>query len=177
MSSENRESPVSGLKALLTALVVFLGVGIIAAIVFCSASGHESVQDKAARGVFNQKTIDSRNQNLAEVTAAQSALVNSEDIVAAEKQLIASAASMKPAKSDLVVPGSPTFLKQMEAASAASAEAKKKAEAPKKAPPAPKPVETKPVAAPKKVEKAPVVKPKAPQPPKAGKQQPKPAAK
>ena len=128
-----------------------------------------------------------RQQNLDEVTTAQNALVNRKGITAAEKHIAANAASMKASKTEMVVPGSPTFLKQMEAASAA-AEAKKKAETPKKAVPAPKPAEKKAVtapkkavpkkAAPKKVEETPApAKPKAPQPPKAEKQQPKPAAK
>ncbi len=179
MSSDNKSS---SFRVVLTALAVFLGFGFVTNAILCRSIGHETVQDKAAAGVFDEATISLRQQNLDEVTTAQNALVNRKGITAAEKHIAANAASMKASKTEMVVPGSPTFLKQMEAASAA-AEAKKKAEAPKKAVPAPKPAEKKAVTAPKKaaskkVEETPApVKPKAPQPPKAEKQQPKPAAK
>jgi len=181
MSSDNNSS---SFRVVLSALVVFLGFGFVTNAILCRSIGHETVQDRAAAGVFDEATISLRQQNLDEVSTAQNALVNRKGITAAEKQIAANAASMKASKTEMVVPGSPTFLKQMKAASAA-AEAKKKAEAPKKAVPvpAPKPAEKKPAAtpkkaAPKKVEKAPTpatVKPKAPQPPKAEK--PKPGAK
>ena len=128
MSSDNRESAVSGFRALLSGLVVFLGFGLVAAAVFCSAS-NLSVQDKAASGVFDAATISLRDKNMKEVAAAQTALIDRNNIAAAEKKIAAGIGSMKASKSDAVVPGSPTFMQQMKAASAAADEAKKKAEA------------------------------------------------
>ena len=139
MSSDNRDSKVSASRSLLTSLAVFLGFGVLSTFVFCWGSGHVSVQDKAAKGIFDAETVTRRTNAVAEAKLAQAALVDRDAITAAEKAIAASpAASKKAVKTDLVVMGSPTFMKQMKAATAAAEATKKKEEAAKKAV-APKP--------------------------------------
>ncbi|MCB1233813.1 MAG: hypothetical protein KDM91_01925 [Verrucomicrobiae bacterium] len=82
------------------------------------------------------EVIAARQQNLQEVRAAQAALVDPAKLKASVQSTIAALASKKGAPTQFVVPGSPTFMKQLQEAAAAPQPA-----------PAPAP-ETKPAPAP-----------------------------
>ncbi len=69
-------------------------------------------------GEFTAEATQLRWTNLKEVNEAQTGLVNPDKVNAALEALAKS--PPKPAATDIVVPGSPTFLKQMEQAAAAA---------------------------------------------------------
>ncbi|MDA7921194.1 hypothetical protein N9Z18_01845 [Verrucomicrobiales bacterium] len=117
-------SPISEskVKRFFGTLGIFVFFGFLALILFQYA-GSDSLEDRAARGDFDEATTQARWDNLKSVTEAQAV---DQDKIAAAMKTVAKVAA-KPAKTDIVVPGSPTFLKQMEAA--AKPEAKPAAEA------------------------------------------------
>lgn len=130
MSDQAQNS--SPVKAFFVAAAIFLSFGFVI-LILSGAAGHGSVEEKAYEGEFDSATVEARWKNLEDVTAAQQGMVDAKKVDAALASL--SKSSPKAAKSGVVVPGSPTFLKQMEeeaAKAAAAEEAKKKAEAEKK---------------------------------------------
>ena len=117
--SESSTSSNSPLKIFLSAAGVFVIFGFLA-LILSGYGGNESLEDRAYEGDFDKATIETRWANLEEISSAQAALVSAEKIDAALAEI--AKAPAKPSKTDIVVPGSPTFLKQMEASAAADAE-------------------------------------------------------
>lgn len=128
-------------KAVLWTLGLFALFGFLA-LILTGQLGSKSPENRAYQGVFPPERTAERWANLEEVKSAQSALLDEAKVSAALQALAKSPA--KPETTDLVVPGSPTFLKQMEQAAAAEAK-------PAEAKPAPaaevKPAEAKPAEA------------------------------
>ncbi|MEC5126993.1 hypothetical protein VSU19_09545, partial [Verrucomicrobiales bacterium BCK34] len=106
----------SKVKRFIGTLGIFVFFGFLALILFQNA-GSESLEDRAARGDFDEATTQARWENLKTVTEAQK--VDAKKIEAAMAAVAKT--PVAPAKTDLVVPGSPTFLKQMEAPAAPEA--------------------------------------------------------
>ncbi len=132
MSNQDTESTGSALKGFFDGLIIFLIFGVISALLFSGYAGGKQA-DKDYKGVFDQATRDQRDANLAEVSEAQAKLVDAGAVAAAMKKVTAGAGGKKPAKTDLVVPGSPTFLKQAAEQAAPAEEEKTEAEGEKKA--------------------------------------------
>jgi hypothetical protein len=110
--TDSSDSPVSRAKVLLAAAGVLVVFGFLTLILMGSA-GHESPEDKAYKGDFDTATTQQRWDNLAEVKAAQDSLVDEAKVKAAMLAVIKGATKESPTA--VVVPGSPTFLKQAEA--------------------------------------------------------------
>ncbi|MDF1656442.1 MAG: hypothetical protein P1U58_02450, partial [Verrucomicrobiales bacterium] len=127
--SNQASSASSPLKVFLGAMGVFVFFGFLA-LILSGYAGHESIEDRAYMGEFDAETIQQRWANLEEIEAAQGDLLD-EKKVASEMAAIVSSAP-KASKSSIVVPGSPTFMKQMEEASAPKKEEEVKAATPKK---------------------------------------------
>ncbi len=107
------DSPVSRVKFLLAAGGVLVVFGFLA-LILMGFAGHESPEDKAYKGDFDAATTELRWNNLAEVNAAQDSLVDDAKIKAAMAAVVKGVS--KESATGVVVPGSPTFLKQAEAA-------------------------------------------------------------
>lgn len=114
------------MKTLLTGLAILVSFGFVV-LILTSNFGRESIEDRAYMGDFSEETIETRWANLEEVTSAQEALVDMSKVDAAMRELAGNVPDA--AKSDIVVPGSPTFMKQAEAASAPAETAGEKATA------------------------------------------------
>ncbi|NRB74099.1 MAG: hypothetical protein HRU46_07050 [Verrucomicrobiales bacterium] len=119
--SDQSQSNSSSAKALLTGVAILVSFGFIV-LILTSNSGRESVEDIAYKGEFTAEVTEARWANLEEITAAQEALVDPAKVDAAFKDLAKNPPAA--AKSDIVVPGSPTFMKQAEEAVAATEAAK-----------------------------------------------------
>lgn len=102
-------------KLFLWTLVIFLLFGFLA-LILTGRLDSKNPENRAYLGEFSEETTKQRWANLAEVKEAQSALVDEAKVSAALAALAKS--TPKPEKTDIVVPGSPTFLKQMEQQSA-----------------------------------------------------------
>ena len=116
--TDSSDSPVSRVKTFLAAGGVLVVFGFLALIMMGSA-GHESPEDKAYKGDFDAATTQQRWANLSEVEAAQESLLDGAKVKAAMTAVMGGAG--KAAATEVVVPGSPTFLKQAEAAAAVAA--------------------------------------------------------
>ena len=124
--SDQAQSNSSQMKTLLTGLAILVSFGFVV-LILTSNFGRESIEDRAYMGDFSEETIETRWANLEEVTSAQEALVDMSKVDAAMRELAGNIPDA--AKSDIVVPGSPTFMKQAEAASAPAETAGEKATA------------------------------------------------
>ena len=113
--SDQAQSNSSQMKTLLTGLAIFVSFGFVV-LILTSNFGRESIEDRAYMGDFSEETIETRWANLEEVTSAQEALVDMSKVDAAMRELAGNV--LDAAKSDIVVPGSSTFMKQAEAAAA-----------------------------------------------------------
>lgn len=113
--SNQTSSTSSPLKVFLGAMGVFVFFGFLA-LILSGYAGHESIEDRAYLGEFDAETIQQRWENLEAVETAQAELLDEAKVTAAMAALVKNAP--KAAKTTIVVPGSPTFLKQMEEASA-----------------------------------------------------------
>lgn len=109
MSSE------SHFKTILGTIGVMVVFGFLA-LILSGFAGRESVEERAYRGEFSAETTAARWKNLEDTKAAQSEVYNAAKV--AEALVAVGKAKVAPAKTDIVVPGSPTFLKQMEQQSA-----------------------------------------------------------
>lgn len=146
-------------KAVLWTLAIFAAFGFLV-LILTGRLGPASPENKAFAGEFTAETTALRLANRKEVDEAQAGLVDAAKVDAAFAAL--AKAPAKPAATQVLVPGSPTFLKQAEqsAAPATPTDAKaapaapdakaapeaKAPDAPAKAAPAPAPA--KPAAAP-----------------------------
>jgi len=115
--SDQAQSNSSSAKTLFIGIAILVSFGFIA-LILTSNSGRESIEDVAYKGEFTAEVTEARWGNLEEVSTAQAALVDSDKVDAALKELAENPPA--PAKSDIIVPGSPTFMKQAEEAAAAT---------------------------------------------------------
>ena len=100
-------------KMFLGTLALLAGFGFLALILF-GFVGNKSVEDRAFEGEFSPEVTEQRWANLKEVSTSQAKLVDETKVAAALSAL--AKAPAKPSASTVVVPGSPTFLKQAEQA-------------------------------------------------------------
>lgn len=108
MSDSNK--PCCGnLKQVLWAILLFSLFGFLAFILTGNLHSRKP-EDRAYQGMFSDETTQARWANLKEIEEAQSGLVDQAKLDAALKALAANVPA--PASTELVVPGSPTFLKQ-----------------------------------------------------------------
>lgn len=150
-------TPSSKASNVFFAAGLFLVFGFLV-LILSNFAEQNSLEERAYMGDFDQATIDTRWENLKAVKEAQSGLFSEEKV--AKAMAAVASAEAKPAPTDIVVPGSPTFLKQMEAPAeeAKPAGDSKPAEAPESSEPAkvPAPGESAaPEAAPKAAAPAP----------------------
>ena len=101
-------------KTLLSGLAISVSFGFVV-LILSGNFGRESIEDRAYMGDFSEETIQIRWKNLEEVVAAQEALVDASKVDTAMKSLAGNVPAA--ANSGIVVPGSPTFMRQSEAAS------------------------------------------------------------
>ncbi|MDP4938041.1 MAG: hypothetical protein NWR21_01890, partial [Verrucomicrobiales bacterium] len=118
-------------KLVLGTLGIFVIFGFLA-LILSGYAGNESLEDRAYMGDFTPEVTAQRWANLEEIEKAQGALVDQAKVDAALAALVS--AAPKAEATAIVVPGSPTFLKQMEQPAAPAAAA-----APAPATPAPAP--------------------------------------
>jgi len=136
MSEHPGDSATNRFRAFWAGLLAFVSFGVVLWIALNAASPGDAVEPGwAERGEL-------RKANLTEVRAAQAAVVSRDSIEKAKKGTLAMLSTKKAAKSDQVVPGSPTFMKQSQEAAAPAAPAPASAEP--KAAPAPAPAPTTP---------------------------------
>ncbi len=117
-------------KLVLGTLGIFAVFGFLV-LILSGYVGRESLEDRAYMGDFSPEVTAQRWANLEEIEKAQSLLVDQAKVDAALEALVKSAP--KAEATPIVVPGSPTFLKQMEQP-AAPVEAPAPASAPVEAP-------------------------------------------
>lgn len=147
--SDSGKPCCSNPKQVLWTLLIFVLFGFLALII-SGRLGAKSPENRAYMGEFSEETTRQRWENLKEVEGAQSALVDEAKVRGALEAI--AKAPPAPAATDVVVPGSPTFLKQMEQpaapAPAPAAPAPAPAATPAPATPAPAPAATPAPAAP-----------------------------
>lgn len=99
------------IKMILGTLGIFVVFGFLA-LILSGFAGNESPEDRAYKGEFSEEIIETRWKNLEEVETAQSEVYDEAKVNAAMEKIMSSVA--EPKKTGIVVPGSPTFLKQSE---------------------------------------------------------------
>jgi hypothetical protein len=131
--SDSSKPCCSNPKQVLWTLLIFALFGFLA-LILSGQLGAKNPENRAYMGEFTEEATKLRWDNFKEVKEAQDALVDPAKVKSALEAIAKSAP--KPAPTDLVVPGSPTFLKQMEqqAAPAAPAPAATTTPAPAPAP-------------------------------------------
>lgn len=102
-----------------TASDIFFAAGLLIVfgflvVILANFAEKESLEERAYRGDFDAETIATRWTNLEEVTAAQTQSLD--EVKLAKAMDVVAETKAAPAASDIVVPGSPTFMKQMEKA-------------------------------------------------------------
>jgi hypothetical protein len=139
--SDSGKPCCSNPKQVLWTLLIFVLFGFLALII-SGRLGAKSPENRAYMGEFSEETTRQRWENLKEVEGAQSALVDEAKVRGALEAI--AKAPPAPAATDVVVPGSPTFLKQMEqpATPAPAPAAPAPAATPAPAPAAPAPAAT-----------------------------------
>jgi len=107
--TDQRSSSAPFLKLVLAGagILVFFGFLVL---ILSGYVGRESSQERAYQGDFDEETIETRWNNLEEVKTAQEELVDPANVDSALDEL--AKAPPEPAKTEVVVPGSPTFMKQ-----------------------------------------------------------------
>jgi hypothetical protein len=144
--SDSSKPCCSSLKHVLWTLLIFALFGFLA-LILSGRLGAKSPENRAYMGEFTEETTKLRWDNLKEVKEAQTTLVDPAKVKSALEALAKSAP--KPAATDIVVPGSPTFLKQMEQQAAPATPAAAPAATPTTpAPATPAPAPAKPAPAP-----------------------------
>ena len=109
--SDSSKPCCSNPKQVLWTLLIFALFGFLA-LVLSGQLGAKNPENRAYMGEFTEEATKLRWDNFKEVKEAQNALVDPAKVKSALEAIAKSAP--KPAPTDLVVPGSPTFLKQME---------------------------------------------------------------
>jgi hypothetical protein len=109
--SDSSKPCCSNPKQVLWTLLIFALFGFLA-LILSGQLGAKNPENRAYMGEFTEEATKLRWDNFKEVKEAQDALVDPAKVKSALEAIAKSAP--KPAPTDLVVPGSPTFLKQME---------------------------------------------------------------
>jgi len=109
--SDSSKPCCSNPKQVLWTLLIFALFGFLA-LILSGQLGAKNPENRAYMGEFTEEATKLRWENFKEVKEAQNALVDPAKVKSALEAIAKSAP--KPAPTDLVVPGSPTFLKQME---------------------------------------------------------------
>lgn len=141
--SDSSKPCCSNPKQVLWTLLIFALFGFLALII-SGRLGAKSPENRAYMGEFSEEVTQTRWDNLKEVKEAQTALVDQAKVTAALEALSKSAP--KPAATDVVVPGSPTFMEQMEQQAAPAAPAAAPAAPAPGQPAAPAPAPAQPAA-------------------------------
>ena len=123
-------------KLVLGTLGIFVIFGFLA-LILSGYVGNESLEDRAYMGDSTPEVSAQRWANFEEIEKAQDALVDQAKVDAALAALVG--AAPKAEATAIVVPGSPTFLKQMEQPAAPAAPATPAPATPAPATPAPAP--------------------------------------
>lgn len=118
--NDSENSLGRSIKMILGTLGIFVVFGFLA-LILSGFAGNESAEERAYKGEFSKETTEARWANLEEVQAAQTEAFDQAKVDAALEKIGSTVA--KPAKTAIVVPGSPTFLKQSEQPAEAPAEA------------------------------------------------------
>lgn len=152
MSEHPGDSATNRFRAFWAGLLAFVSFGVVLWIALKAAGPKEAIEPGWA------ERAEERSQNVAAVLSAQAEVLPADAIDKAMAPTLAALQKKKAAKTELVVPGSPTFMKQSQAPAATE---EKKPEAAEAKPAA---QEEKPAAAEKPAaeEKAAVEKPAAP---------------
>lgn len=129
---------------ILGTLGIFVVFGFLA-LILSGFAGHESVEEKVFQGEFSKEVTEARWKNLEDIQTAQEGVLDQGKVESAYSKVISSAS--KPAKTEHVIPGSPTFLKQAEEQAAPAADAPPVPKAEGGAAPAAKPAAEKPAPA------------------------------
>ena len=116
--SDSSKPCCSNPKQVLWTLLIFALFGFLA-LILSGQLGAKNPENRAYMGEFTEEATKLRWDNFKEVKEAQNALVDPAKVKSALEAIAKSAP--KPAPTDLVVPGSPTFLKQMEQQAAPAA--------------------------------------------------------
>ena len=145
---------------------IFVVFGFLA-LILSGFAGHGSVEEKVFQGEFSKEVTEARWKNLEGIQTAQEGVLDQGKVESAYSKVISSAS--KPAKTEHVIPGSPTFLKQAEEQAAPAADAPPAPKTEGGAAPAAKPAAEKPAPAQPAAEKpaAPAEKKPAPAKPAA----------
>jgi 2-oxoglutarate dehydrogenase E2 component (dihydrolipoamide succinyltransferase) len=137
--SDSSKPCCSNPKQVLWTLLIFALFGFLA-LILSGQLGAKNPENRAYMGEFTEEATKLRWDNFKEVKEAQNALVDPAKVKSALEAIAKSAP--KPAPTDLVVPGSPTFLKQMEQQAAPAPAAPGAAPGAAPAPAAPAPAAT-----------------------------------
>lgn len=105
-------SIVATVKLILGSIGVLVFFGFLT-LILSGFAGRESLAERTFMGEFDAETTEQRWANLEEVRAAQDEAFDPAKVDEALAAIAAAPAA--PSKTDAVVPGSPTFLKQSEA--------------------------------------------------------------
>ncbi len=134
MSNSNSSSLIP-FKQIVGTLGLFAVFGFLAS-VLSGFAGRESIEEREYKGAFSPEVTEARWANREEIDAAQAKLFDADKVSKALAAIAKSPAA--PSESAIVVPGSPTFLKQMKEQSATDTEKEAAPEPakPKDAPPA-----------------------------------------
>jgi len=110
--SQSNVSSASAIKLVLGSIGVLVFFGFLA-LILSGYAGHETLAERTYRGEFDETVTAQRWANLEEVQASQAGALDKEKV--AEALAVLARDPAPPAKTEIVVPGSPTFLKQMQA--------------------------------------------------------------
>ncbi len=127
MSEHPGDSATNRFRAFWAGVLAFVSFGAVLWIGLKAAGPKEAIEPGWAQ------RAEERSQNVADVLAAQAEVLSPDAVEKAMAPTLAALKAKKPGKTDQVVPGSPTFMKQSQAAQEAEkqpAEEKPAAEKP-----------------------------------------------
>lgn len=139
MSEHPGDSTDNRFRAFWAGVLAFVSFGVVLWLALKVAAPREVIEPGWAERAAE------RSQNVAEVRAAQAEVLSPDAVKAAMAPTLAALKQKKAAKSDQVIPGSPTFMKQMEQPAADAPADAPKPEAPEAE--SPNPEAEKPAAA------------------------------
>ncbi|MEX2580635.1 MAG: hypothetical protein WD342_16380 [Verrucomicrobiales bacterium] len=130
--SDSSTSPGRRAKLFLGAVGIFVVFGFLA-VIFSGFVESKGPAERAFGGEFDEATVEQRRSNLAEVEAAQEEMLDEAKLKAAMEAVAES--PTKAIKTEVAVPGSPTFLEQaQQSGEAPAAETPDAEEAPAETP-------------------------------------------
>lgn len=108
MSEHPGDSTSNRFRAFWAGVLAFVSFGVVLWVALKIAPPREVIEPGWA------ERATERSQNVAEVRAAQAAVLSPEAVKSAMAPTLTALKQKKAAKSDQVIPGSPTFMKQLE---------------------------------------------------------------